>query len=128
MIESMDATLPMPLPSQLDKWTSLDVFKYFKSKAIALSILDKELNIFIEERITGKHLIEITIRILKLAGFTIGSSMNIIGEIKRLKIDYYTALSNRMNVPEPTTDITEIDYMKKILEVVEDIFDHISCN
>ncbi|CAG8602122.1 19434_t:CDS:2 [Rhizophagus irregularis] len=85
MMESKDATLALPLPSQLDKWTSFDVFRYFKSKAIALSILDKELNIFIDERITGKHLIEITIHILRLAGFTIGSSMNIMVEINLLK-------------------------------------------
>jgi hypothetical protein len=91
------ATLPLPLPSQLDKWTSLEVFRYFKNKAIALSILDKELNIFVEERITGKHLIEITVHILKLAGFSIGSSMNIIAEIKRMKsmllfINYHSLL------------------------------------
>jgi hypothetical protein len=43
---------PLPSPSQLDKWTRFDVFRYFKSKAAALSIPDKELNIFVEERIT----------------------------------------------------------------------------
>ena len=75
----------MPSPTQLDKWTRLDVFRYFKSKAAALSIPDKELNIFVEERITGKHLIEITVEVLKLAGFTVGSSMSILAEVKRLK-------------------------------------------
>ncbi|CAB4399696.1 unnamed protein product [Rhizophagus irregularis] len=126
MMESKDATLALPLPSQLDKWTSFDVFRYFKSKAIALSILDKELNIFIDERITGKHLIEITIHILRLAGFTIGSSMNIMVEINLLKNEYYISLSNRTNVSESVTDITEIDYLKKILGVVENILEHIS--
>ena len=79
------AVPPLPIPSQLDKWTRLDVFRYFKSRAAALSIPDKELNIFIDQRLTGKHLIDITIKILKLAGFTIGSSMNILDEVKRLK-------------------------------------------
>ncbi|POG74885.1 hypothetical protein GLOIN_2v1572352 [Rhizophagus irregularis DAOM 181602=DAOM 197198] len=52
--------------------------------------------------------------------------MNIMVEINLLKNEYYISLSNRTNVSESVTDITEIDYLKKILGVVENILEHIS--
>ncbi|RIA95050.1 hypothetical protein C1645_873012 [Glomus cerebriforme] len=117
--DSFPAAL-LPVPAQLDRWTSLDVFRYFKSKAIPLSILDKELNIFIEERITGKHLIDINIHILKVAGFSIGSSMNILNEIKRLKHAYYGTLANKTDATD--IDISEIvNNTKEILKLFEDM-------
>src|ERR1044072_8198595 len=62
-----------PDPNDLDKWTRYDVFEHFKEKAYVLGIPNNELPIFIEQRIMGKHLLEIDIQILKLAGFSIGS-------------------------------------------------------